>query len=213
MLVCVVAAAASGWVVSPWARRVNWVRYQPTFWLARQAEVSASPADRTAAMAVLQWRLKYGRLSAGDVSGIAERALRRQADRNTPWDMSWGDFVENGRAVRLVTEEQWNRYAAAALDYRFHVTPEARRRTGLTVRVESAPARLGNNSVLEVRSSEQWEVSGVPLDPYEGTGYSVVYHVHRASTYGGAAHSTTRPRSHWITPRFARFGPAPRRSS
>jgi hypothetical protein len=197
IVVCVVFAGASGWVISPWGRRVNWVRYEPASLLARDADIAPSAADRAAAMGELLKRLREGRLSAGAVSSVAERALRRQADRNKPWDTAWGDFVENARAVRLVTDQQWERYLAGALvGYQVEVPLVASRQTGLAVGVNVLAGRTGSNQVVDVRSSEQWEVSGIPLDPYEGIGYSVVYHVHRVGNYGAGGWAFTVPLNH-----------------
>jgi ribosomal protein L37E len=194
IVVCVVVAGASGWVMSPWGRRVNWVRYEPAFWLGRDAEFAPSAADRAAAMGELLKRLRDGRLSAGAVSSVAERALRRQADVNTPWDRSWGTFMENARAVRLVTDAQWKRYLAGALaNYQFDHELVASRRTGLVISVMSGAARIGNESVVFVRSNEQWEVSGIRLHPYGGPGYSVVNHVHRLASYPAGDHLSKVP--------------------
>ena len=67
--------------------------------------------------------------------------------------------------------------------YDFQLASEATRSTGLRWSVTTGAARIGSNFVVEVRSRDKWEVSGVPVDPYEGTGYSVVYHVHRIGTF------------------------------
>jgi hypothetical protein len=192
---CVASAAASGWVVSPWGKSVNWVRYEPAPLLGREADQSPSATERAAAMGELLKRLRDGRLSAGTVSSVAERALRRQADLNTPWDRSWGDFMENARAVRLVTDEQWERYLAGAIvDYQCNVPLVASRRTGLLlVSVESGAARIGNNGFVWVRSNEQWQVSGISLEPYPGPGYSVVNHVHRIAPWAEGSHLSKVP--------------------
>ena len=95
--------------------------------------------------------------------------------------------MERGRRKSLVSDAQWTRYLAAAPAYLFETAPQAHRNMGLSWKVTTGAARIGTNSVVDVRSREEWEVSGIPLDPYEGTGYSIVYYLHRVGTWAGGS--------------------------
>jgi len=105
---------------------------KPLFWVTADA-LGDDPGARKVAFAELQRRVATGRLSRGAIAAFVVDILAWQADVARPWSTNAGNFLEDARdadvptgAQRLVSDEQWVRYARQALRVsvraRSHVT-------------------------------------------------------------------------------------------
>jgi len=137
------------------AADLQWVKYQPTWYVLREA-----PND-PAALAELMDRLARRKLSAGQINAVVAKALQVQADRKNTWNRGWGDFVDLAQANGRVLDEHWLRYRSQALVMTMRARPEIARGDPLWVEVTLTGMRLGNGwtpDVIGIEASR--DVSG-----------------------------------------------------
>jgi hypothetical protein len=122
--------------------------------------------------------LERGKLSSEQVSQISAAALHNQADPAADWDPRWGDFVEMAHEKGQLSDGLWMKYLLGAVVMSARVTLETTRAEGLTVDYQFGKWRTGSHpGDILLRGRREDEFSGIKLDPYRNTGYSVVYNV------------------------------------
>lgn len=98
LAVSLVIIGATTWWAWPratsFAATVDWIMYQPAWWLERSIDSADVPKSERA-LAELVRRLESGDLRASRVDRITRQALHRLTTTGPPlWSASWGDFVE-----------------------------------------------------------------------------------------------------------------------
>ena len=158
----VVWGAGTGLLAAGWGRAVNAAPYEPTWWLRH--ELGGAPADRDTALAELAARARDGRLPAGQVGPIADRALAAQAG-GSPWDPAWGTFVEAAHAGGRLDRPRWARYLRQGFDVVLsasHADPE--HRAGLFYVVEDlAHCRRAGANLVAFFDVTNLRVDGAPV--------------------------------------------------
>jgi WD40 repeat protein len=153
-----------------------------------QAQTAASPpgggrdgAARPAtggdvAPAELLRQLADNKLSPEQIAAAAEKVLRLQADEKTAWEPRWGDFLEHAHERGKLPADVWHKYLLGTVRLEVKVASEAKRADGLVIWHQFKGWRRGEHwSDVVMRGWREDEFSGIKLDPYRGTGYSVVY--------------------------------------
>lgn len=84
----------------------------PTATLLNQAIAFNQAQQNNQAMYELDYRLRNGKLSQVERQKLITDALAYQADPTKPWQWTFGEWIEQGRADGLVTDQQWQRYTA-----------------------------------------------------------------------------------------------------
>lgn len=140
---CAIAAVVLGaWV---WAvlSGINLNPYKP-LWILRSDAQSASGAVSDAALTEVNARLAGGKLSDAQITRFADLSLDVQADRAIAWNVKWGDFIENARKAKKLSQTQWKRYAQQAPDFQITFRPRVRRGDVLAGRNQEGPSRVGS---------------------------------------------------------------------
>jgi hypothetical protein len=133
------------------ARRTDWNRHKPVWWLMRDVDARPGPT-RDAALIELGRRIADGILPPERAAALVDRALDWQADASKPWSPGWGVVVESARAADRLTYDKWERYMAQSVTFTLEAfkpgklfgqseTQEADQGVGL--RVRRGPDRVG----------------------------------------------------------------------
>jgi hypothetical protein len=127
-------------------RNVDWQRIKPVWMLVREGRDSTT---HTAALEELCRRLQAKSLSPTQVSAVADAALAEQARTDKTWQATWGDFVEQAKGRKLLTDDRWRRYVAQALESSMaadglRVWAPAAGGTLLPLSLHFAPAKMGS---------------------------------------------------------------------
>jgi len=132
---------------------IKWVQLKPFEWVAWEAR-----RGDTVAWAELTRRAKAGEMSPERAQALTNDALAWQKDLTRIWKIEVGDFVEQSRAAKLITDEQWTTFARQApqlsLAWRSKVSPTV---TWLPGKVVIGASRSGSSSRLSVRSESPVE--------------------------------------------------------
>jgi hypothetical protein len=113
LLFCAVGLIPLWFILSGQVQNLNLDEHKPVYWLVHEATV-ADPKSENVALRQLSWRMKAGKLSKAQISTIVDRGLKFQRDPTRPWNVAWGDFIEDARDAKLVSDEQWKTYAQQA---------------------------------------------------------------------------------------------------
>ena len=182
LLIVVTAAGLAGLMV---VRQVGVDRTKPTWLLVRETR----DRSNSSAWVELSRRASAGSIPSSTASVLVERALAWQADAKVTWQPRWGDFVQDARDAKLVSDAQWQRYARQAPQLSLELRRQARKGDDLPAWIRSANARVGTRSRFSVRfthpidsgeltraQSRQWGSghSVLGLDP---TGSAAIGHI------------------------------------
>ncbi len=113
LTVLVVALAGIALIGTARARGVALAPYEPTWWLL--LDLDGGPGDRDAALIELAGRATDGRLPAEQADRAADRALAAQRGVS-PWDPTWGAFVEAARGAGQLDRPRWATYFRQGVD-------------------------------------------------------------------------------------------------
>lgn len=115
-VVIVVACIALNYrLVSAYLRTGYSVSEMPDWWLARNLDDGHGRPDEVI-VAELHRRLTMGTVGRWNAGVAVERVLSLQQSPLGNWYTPWGDCVEAARVRGLVSDDQWRRYAAGAVD-------------------------------------------------------------------------------------------------
>ena len=180
-------AIAVGWSgLLGWdaARRTDWNRHKPVWWLMREVDGRPGPT-RDAALVELGRRIADGTLPADRSAALVDRALDWQADASKPWSPGWGVIVESARAADRLPYAKWERYMAQSVTFTLEAFKPGKLfgRAGsgdqssstagsagsddgdgkrVALRVRRGPDRVGNARFnVEVEDSWNWRTSPV----------------------------------------------------
>jgi len=122
---------------------VNWSRYEPAWWLIRQTS-NKDANTRDQALAELIRRIDNQSLKPRQIDRLVEMGLEYQRRTDLPWIPAWGLIVEQSRAGRHVSDEQWQQYVLQAANFSFAVRPDIRRGDPLVASLDVLVPRLGS---------------------------------------------------------------------
>src|SRR5207249_2303594 len=97
-ILLLIAISVGGFAVTDRARQINWLRYEPTWWLTRQID-DPDLEKRWAVMEELSDRLSRGKISSAALRSLNERLLAFQQNRQVRWDETWGEFLQVSRSA------------------------------------------------------------------------------------------------------------------
>lgn len=168
-----------GWAT---ASQFDWNTVKPTWWLLADAD---DPIAGKAALIELDRRLGDGSLSALQVNGIVDRAIKLQADWSKPWPVEWGNFIDTARNAGLVDDERWKRYIKQGIQFEIVVRPKVHA-NGIVPVLARHKHRLSNNTDFWIRAkTKSFAIGSAISRDFHGRGWG-------ASGSGGGGTSTKR---------------------
>lgn len=103
---------------------------------------------RDESTAELARRAGAGSLTPADLQSLAPTLLKLQGDTTVPWNIAWGELIEAGAGLNVLTLEQQEQYLRQSFDlairHRVRVRPDERLRIGFSV----PRPRVGNTPLL-----------------------------------------------------------------
>ena len=127
-----------------YVRQVGIDALKPTWLLVREAR----DPSVVSAWDELNKRLPRKTLSSETAEVLVDRVLAWQGDPNQTWQARWGEFVEGGRMLQLVSDEQWKKYARQAPQVTLELRKQVRVGDDIPTWIRSANARVGQSSSL-----------------------------------------------------------------
>jgi hypothetical protein len=150
--ILIAAAVLAGFIISV-STNVPWIRYQP-FWYLRRQAVSSTPKPDPASAEILR-RIQSRELSDAQLTSLIDQTLSIQANPDQTWNSQWGDWIESARATGKVSDEQWVKYLRAAPMIQLAARSQIRRGDKLPMRLEILPSRVGSSIGLWMQVSYQ----------------------------------------------------------
>ena len=140
----------------------DWQPHKPVWWLAREIEPGrGDQAVRTAAISELLLRLANVRLTQAEVDAVADKVLDMQADPKKPWHNGFGDFLESARALKMLSDERWQRYGRQATQFTLEVRQWVRMGDPIPFQIrETGVPRTGTRSEVRFRRAVPVFVGG-----------------------------------------------------
>ena len=127
-------------------RQINWQQMKPVAWLAREAR-NGVPA----AWLELGRRARLAELSQAQANALVVDALAWQKDLSRLWLPQVGDFVEDARTGKLVSDADWATYCRQAPQFKLTWRAKVRKGDPLPGNVSTVAARVGTAGRLSVR--------------------------------------------------------------
>jgi hypothetical protein len=140
-------------------QNVNWIEYEPTWYVIRDSQ-SSVPSDRDPALKELLRRLNGGELSDERVKDLVAKQLVWQNDANTPWAVERGDLIDAAHAADKMPADQWANYLARAVEFKLYARPQIRRGDAVPVQISQRADRSGSRMQINLFT----EVSLLPSD-------------------------------------------------
>lgn len=161
--VVLVAIALAGGGVLGWgaARSFNWNTVKPV-WMLEAESTSARPGTLAGVWGELAQRLGADELSEEAAARLARTALGLQRDRNHPWAVQVGDYIEAARGRGLVTDAEWDAYFESGMVLGASVRPVVRVGKEIPFEFTASGGRLGTSGSVRLA------VSGQALRSIEG---------------------------------------------
>jgi hypothetical protein len=122
-LICLGVAASGAW---GHLSGINWQKHKPMGLLKWEAE-----GARTGAVAAVEEvirRVRAEQVKEAELGWWIEQGLAHQANTAQAWQVEWGNLIELGREMNMVSDEAWKRYAEQAVV--LTLEPRARVRVG-----------------------------------------------------------------------------------
>jgi len=129
LLVCIAWLSLGAWRSTS---NIKWAQYKPDWWLHREA-LTADARKRDAALEQLFTRAKADEISDARLRSLAEHALKLQADGSAAWSQGWSNLVLESWRQDLLTPEQRERFAKAAVAITFKPRTATVRRWEITI--------------------------------------------------------------------------------
>ena len=140
-------------------------KLKPAWWLVREID-SGDPAVAVAAAKELAARVTAGKLAQRYVDATADKLLAVQADSNAKWDAAFGDFIEDARLAKQLSDPRFHRYAQQAPGFNLVVRPRVNRGDRVPFMIHEGDARVGSRRTLLVKYSTDYAIDSIPI----GTG-------------------------------------------
>ena len=112
VLLMLLALAFGAVVIITTTRHIDWITYQPTWWVLRNA--SSKPYDARA-LNELNRRNIAGLLSNAQLKNAFDAGVRLQADPTFVWDTRWTTIMNRARAAGAVDDQSWLNHLQASL--------------------------------------------------------------------------------------------------
>jgi hypothetical protein len=143
----------------------NLQEYNPTFWLLREVRSHDLPVAVDAARE-LSKRVTAGKMSQADVDAAADSILARGKNPGAKWDPALGDFIEDARLAKKLSDERYISYAlgAATQAYGLEVRPTVNAGGDpLPFWIRQTPPWVGSRPTLQVEYSAKFELDDFEL--------------------------------------------------
>jgi hypothetical protein len=151
-LLCLVTAGV--WAYGR-ATHVAWITYEPLFMLRWNLQAAGT---RDAAFAEIARRLSAGRLSEADVAPVADLLLAWHADATHPWNLAWGDFLEDAFDRKRLSAARWQQFLSRAIGATFEAGPQAKRGGKLLLWTSSDTSRFISGTHVKAGPGPRFEI-------------------------------------------------------
>jgi hypothetical protein len=179
LAVGIVVGGATMWA---WVSGKDFQKVKPGWWLVREID-SADAATAVTAARELSVRVTAGTLAQSQVDAAVDKILGIQAKPNAKWDAAFGDFVEDARLAKKLSDERFGQYATQGPSFGFEARPSVNAGDVLPFWIRNTTPRVGSRRTLRSDYTASFQVDDFDVAmPYAVTDQQLL-----AMTLGGGA--------------------------